>query len=922
MTTFTVEITLAFGADLAAAPSTWSFSTDITSYAMVREVGVHITGRGRADRQSVPQPSTMTVLLDNADGRFSRLNPLGAYYGQLSNNTPIRVRVNYGSGLVTRFTGFVSEWPVRWTHGQKHYWVPVRAEDVLRRLSQGHLPARSPLARFFTSSTYSPEIAAYWSCEDGASAAVAAEIRGGAPLTPVGPVTFGNTSDVPHGSSAAVGLASARLICTSIGRSDSFTGAGPAGIRFNAKCQAASVRLATIGLSNGITLYVVSGTSTTLLVRADSGATVHSVTVNTADGGWHSFALGLEMFSGNLVAQLDIDDAAPASGSLSTSVMGFATSLVFNQLASADMLELMHVAVTDDDRGALVHSRLTGDVGEIASPRWSELCDVAQVANDYLGQEESEELPNYPMGPDHAGDLISALTECADATEGVMYAARDGTLFLQTTFERENLDVTLALDYNAGHLVAPFEPVDDDALTRNDVTVSMFDGSLAQVVVDTGPKGTDAVGRYDESLPRNVETADDARHHAGWRTNLGTVDEYRYPSVNLNMARSQLSSLLDDIAAVEVGSRVTIDNLPANMPPDLVDGIVEGILSERITKFEWNMELNLSPYRPYRVFELAETSADQSEWIGRLAEDQAAAIRVAIDDNDTSILIDPNAFRWTAVADDFDPDPTVRFGGETATISAISATAATFVAAGTAASAHSADVTPGLPAGATTGDLLLIFAAIRTTSGGVNTPSGYRRLPIFHEADNCQVFGKVHSGSESAPTVSFTNGGVGNDTQAQMAAFRNTPITLTDLADVVLRSDTQLNASAQNIAVPHLPVTPYAGQVVLAFAAKQDDWTSVTSPTGFTEIGEPVSTVGSDQGITWGYRIDTTPALVSVNASFVVTGGTSAVSRSAIASIAAGYQTMTVSARSVNGVVKSHAVGTLITVENPGVLGL
>jgi hypothetical protein len=39
-------------------------------------------------------------------------------------------------------------------------------------------------------------------------------------------------------------------------------------------------------------------------------------------------------------------------------------------------------------------------------------------------------------------------------------------------------------------------------------------------------------------------------------------------------------------------------------------------------------------------------------------------------------------------------------------------------------------------------------------------------------------------------------------------------------------------------------------------------------------------------------------------------------------SIAAGYQTFTVSARSVNGVTKSHAVGTLIEVDDPGVLGM
>jgi hypothetical protein len=148
------------------------------------------------------------------------------------------------------------------------------------------------------------------------------------------------------------------------------------------------------------------------------------------------------------------------------------------------------------------------------------------------------------------------------------------------------------------------------------------------------------------------------------------------------------------------------------------------------------------------------------------------------------------------------------------------------------------------------------------------------------------------------------------------------PITLGDLADVVLFAEAQLNSSAANIAHPSLSLKPWHGQLVLLFGWKQDDWTSVAPPSGFTEIGEPDTTTGDDQGITWAYRIDTGPDLVAVNSSFVVTGGGSAISRSAVAVLAAGYQTMTVSSRSVNGVQKAHAAGTRMEVEDALVLSL
>jgi len=267
----------------------------------------------------------------------------------------------------------------------------------------------------------------------------------------------------------------------------------------------------------------------------------------------------------------------------------------------------------------------------------------------------------------------------------------------------------------------------------------------------------------------------------------------------------------------------------------------------------------------------------------------------------------------------------VRLGGEVVTASNITTTPATFVATGTVAHANNANVTPSLPAGAAANDLLLLYAAIRNSGTGYpDTPSGYTRLRIPGDGatDNAQLFAKVHSGSESNPTVTFTGGAANADTSAQMCAFRNMPITLDDLADIVLAGQAQLNASAADIAVPALSVTPYPGQVVLAIAWKQDDWTSVAPLSGLTEIGEPDTTTGSDQGITWAYRIDTTPALVAAGSSFVVTGGGSAISRSAVVALAGGFQTMTVSARSENGVTKSHTAGTRIEVEDALVMGL
>lgn len=75
---------IAPGAD-PTDPSTWIWE-DITADAR----GTVSVKRGRADEEARPTSSTMSITLDNADGKYARLNPDSPYFGRLALNTPIR----------------------------------------------------------------------------------------------------------------------------------------------------------------------------------------------------------------------------------------------------------------------------------------------------------------------------------------------------------------------------------------------------------------------------------------------------------------------------------------------------------------------------------------------------------------------------------------------------------------------------------------------------------------------------------------------------------------------------------------------------------------------------------------------------------------------------------------------------------------
>lgn len=83
--------------------------TDVTEDVQLQ--GDVEIGRGKPDEQTTMTPSTLTMTVNNEDGRYFDGNPTGPYFGNLGRNTPVRVSMPEGASYV-RFrddtTSFVS----------------------------------------------------------------------------------------------------------------------------------------------------------------------------------------------------------------------------------------------------------------------------------------------------------------------------------------------------------------------------------------------------------------------------------------------------------------------------------------------------------------------------------------------------------------------------------------------------------------------------------------------------------------------------------------------------------------------------------------------------------------------------------------------------------------------------------------------
>lgn len=893
--TWTIKVEIALSADLTDSTS-WSW-TDITSYVRFNPA-ITIT-RGRADEFSTAAPARCTLWLSNSDGRFFPRNPTGAYYGQLRRNTPLRVRVDPGTGYVTRFTGYVDEWPPRWDFSYRERHVEVTASGVLRRLQQGGAD-RSALYRLHAIQAYStsPRPVAYWPCEDQSGAlSVASGMSGGTPAA---------YSGMTPGGDSAVAGSDPLLTMTSAG---SFTGLVPTytdtgvwKVGFVTKLPSAPGSSAglfgwhTTGTLSAWRWAVYPGAPDLLKLEAYSASGEQladvGVDLETVDGGLYGRTLYLEATGTQNGTAVDwtytVWSSAGGnghSGSEAASTNGTVANVTVIGPGLFDGATLGHISVTDSTSYVFGQGSniATGMGGETTQDRFFRLIEEEHIPYFLSGTDSGSH-----MGPQQKANAVTLLRDVEAADNGVLYEDTAGHLRLLTRADRENKTVTWTLDFSSGH-ISGWTVTDDDQKLRNDVEVTIPSGTAGRFV---DQDSVDNEGLYQERLSLNLWTSDDPRQHASWRVRQGTVDEARYPGITVHLARS--TGEIAEWLACDIGSRITVAHPPTGSPPDTVDLHLEGY-TEVITPKTWTVTLNTSPAQPWQVGTVsAGVDADSSSsYLLDGVTAGATTIRVARSD------VEP-AWTTTAVPDD------VNIGGEQVTATAIATNAVSFVNAGTAAHADNASVTPGMPASVQQGDLLLVFAAIRTTSGAVSTPSGYTAL---FTAANIGLYGKTHTGSESAPSVSFTGGAAGDTTSAQMAAFRNAQ-------NAVATSTSAANAAAANIATPALTGVDRPNCLVLWLGWKQDDWTSVATLTGATaEIGEPSSTTGNDQGLVWDYVVQTNGGDLAAN-SFVVTGGTNQVSRGAVVAIKGDVQTFTVT-RAVNTVSKAQTAGTAVALWRP-----
>jgi hypothetical protein len=602
--------------------------TDITQYVMLRDVAT-ISNMGRVDESSTITPSTLTLTLRN-DGRFTPKNASSPYFPGIVRNCPVRISVNTTSktGVAysgSRFYGEVASWPPGYDISQHDTYVTITASGIWRRISQSSVAIGSCYWRYVNLLTGTSVPAAYWSMEDGSTGTTnngfALSEGTGTNIIPTGTPSYAADGASFPGSNALPQMNAARMAAN--------VSAGPTPTN-NVFRFALSVPAANDSSFSQFTLNTV----TTLI---SSAATIKRVDVTLSSAGqltingYTSTAGGATAFTGTITTKVTgvpvivSVEITPSGGSVNWALRiikpgaGAVLDQVTGTRATTTITAVTQVQLNPQGRlqdttigqagvwytvPSLVTaaSNIGGQAGELAADRFTRICTESNIAFTVIGS------GGAAMGPQVSDTMSNVLQSIEDTDGGLLYETRDQFgLGYRTLASMQNQAAAATIAHTSGALGAALAPTYDDALIRNQWTVSNYDGYSVTAQLNSGAMSIapppNGVGQgYAQSKNINANTHAQVNALAQQLLLMGTVDDVRYPVVYFNFQRAAAGPFFSSVPSMRIGDFFQVSGLPAFLGGGTAKQLAWGYTERFGGNPEiWSIEFNSIPELPFET---------------------------------------------------------------------------------------------------------------------------------------------------------------------------------------------------------------------------------------------------------------------------------------------------------------------------------
>src|SRR5215831_7522878 len=559
--------------------------TNITPYVMLRD-GIAISNMGRADETGSITPSNLNLTLRN-DGRFTPRNTASPYYPNIVRNARIRLSVNAVSAAGVAYSGYrfhgeVSSWPPGYDISQRDTYTQVIAAGIWRRISQASVPIGSCYWRYVNLLTGTSIPAAYWAMEDVAgTSGFVLSVGTGTNIAVTGTTSKGADGTSFPGSNALPTPNGARLAATV---SSAATGSSNV-LRFALSVPPAGDSTFSQFTSMEVAKLLANGTVKRVDISVNSSSQLTVAGYTSAAGGtaWFSGTIGTKVNGVPVLVSLELTPSGssvswalriikPGSGAVLDQVTGTRGTASIAAVTQVQFNGQGRLADTTIGQAGVWYTvpslttaayQLGGRNGELAASRFARLCAESDIPYVITG------AGGAAMGPQVSDTMANVLQMIEDTDGGLLYENRDAFgLGYRTLASMQDQAAQATISHASGALGAPLAPVYDDQLIRNQVTVTNYDGYLVTAQLNSGALSISAppagVGQgYAVSRSVNANAHSQADAIARQMLLQGTVDDIRYPVIEVNFQRPAAGPFFASVPNLDVGDFFQVSNLPA-----------------------------------------------------------------------------------------------------------------------------------------------------------------------------------------------------------------------------------------------------------------------------------------------------------------------------------------------------------------------
>lgn len=594
-----VKVEIAFTSKFSTplASMVW---TDVSPWVEL-SAGISI-GFGRSDEQSQADANTLSLTLDNSDGRFTPDRAASPYFPNVRLYRPIRVTATPPGGTPSvRFVGYINQWPVEWSGTDSYAMANVTASSRLARLALTDQRRSAVEEAFLLDGPI-----AYYTLGDPAEAAAASDSSG---RTSVPANRFGKAPLVVFGSATGPtgdDLTAAQFFGGQSLRATPSTPyvatGGDFAIAFFIRASAlmGSNTIATFGNSS---LSILPDGTMDLTLRGSGGSsTLLTNTIgvpNPADGRTRHVAFRVDMTGASGLATAYVDGVNAGSAPVSSPAFAFDDLRIGASFTGV----LAHFALYNQ---AVIPARLmsqasssNGYAEESSSDR---LVRYAAWVGIPAVETLTSQLKHQNVAVDTKDKGVVELMRQLEVTESaVLFDTRTGLLALSAESIRYGAVPAFTLDMAAQDVGADFAPQHDPSALLNDCTVTRVGGTPSARAVDWSSRdefgvatGSYEVTSTDDDLPFQL---------ASWQVNRYSQPKTRVPAITVNVTEQVgKSPSPGDLLSAQINTLVRVANQPSQAQSLTASYFVEGY-TEIIGVESHVISFNVSPAEPFtKVF--------------------------------------------------------------------------------------------------------------------------------------------------------------------------------------------------------------------------------------------------------------------------------------------------------------------------------